>query len=115
MRLPFNSKDILESIKSSKYGVITVENHTVMGGLGTIVSEAMAESGTPKVIEKLGLQDKFPHGASKKYLMKEYGFDAISIVAAAEKLSGKNLGITEDDLKHVDIKPMHSYLKAEDL
>lgn len=112
---PFNAKDILESISASKYGVITVENHTVMGGLGTIVSEAMAETGTPKIIEKLGLQDKFPHGASKKYLMKEYGFDAMSIVAAAEKLSGKNLGITENDLKQVDIKPMHSHLKAEDL
>lgn len=112
---PFYSKDILESISSSKYGVISVENHTVMGGLGTIISEVMAKAGVPKKIEKLGLQDKFPHGASKKYLMKEYGFDALSIVAAAEKLSGKNLGITGEDFKQVDIKPIHSHLKAEDL
>ncbi|MEI7542723.1 MAG: transketolase C-terminal domain-containing protein [bacterium] len=112
---PFNSKDIIDSIAQSKYGVISVENHTVMGGLGTIIAEAMAEAGVPKKLLKLGLQDKFPHGASKKYLMREYGFDAIAIVAAAEKLSGKNLGITEAELKQVDIKPMHSHLKAEDL
>lgn len=112
---PFNSKDILEAISSSKYGIISVENHTVMGGLGTMISEAMAEAGVPKKIEKLGLQDKFPHGASKKYLMKEYGFDAMSIVAAAEKLSCGSLGITENDIKSVDIKPLHSHLKAEDL
>lgn len=112
---PFNSKDIIESIANSKYGIISVENHTVMGGLGTIISEAMAEAGIPKKILKLGLQDKFPHGASKKYLMKEYGFDGMAIVAATEKLSGKTLGITEADLKQVDIKPMHSHLKAEDL
>ena len=112
---PFNSKDILEAISSSKYGIISVENHTVMGGLGTMISEAMAEAGMAKKIEKLGLQDKFPHGAGKKYLMKEYGFDAMSIVAAAEKLSCGSLGITENDIKSVDIKPLHSHLKAEDL
>ncbi|MCE5300063.1 MAG: transketolase [Spirochaetia bacterium] len=112
---PFNAADILEAVSASKYGVITVENHTTIGGLGTIVSEAMAENGMAKKIEKLGLQDKFAHGASKRCLMKEYGFDAPSIVAAFEKLSGSMTGISEEELKAVEIKPVHSPLKAEDL
>jgi hypothetical protein len=39
----------------------------------------------------------------------------MSVVAAAEKLSCGSLGITENDIKSVDIKPLHSHLKAEDL
>ena len=112
---PFNASDVLEAVSASRFGAITVENHTTVGGLGTIVSEAVAENGIAKKVEKLGLQDRFAHGASKRYLMKEYGFDAVSIVAAYEKLSGATTGISEAELKAVEIKPMHSNLKAEDL
>ncbi len=112
---PFNAADILEAVSASKYGVISVENHTTIGGLGSIISEAMAEAGLAKKIEKLGLQDRFAHGASKRYLMKEYGFDAPSIVAAYEKLSGSMTGISDEELKAVEIKPVHSAMKAEDL
>ena len=112
---PFNSKQLLGPISTSKYGVITVENHTVIGGLGSIVSECMAENGLPKKIAKLGLQDKFAHGASKAYLMKEYGFDAMAIIKQTEKMTGMNFNISEAELKQVNIIPMHSAIKAEDL
>jgi transketolase len=112
---PFDPGAIPDMISGSKYGVITVENHTVIGGLGTIISETIAEAGISTKIIKLGLQDKFAHGASKTYLMKEYGFDAMSIVAAAEKLSGSISGIQEETVKKVDIKPSTRYINPEDL
>ena len=112
---PFNSKDILDSIASSKYGVITMENHTVLGGLGSIVADAMAGAGSGKKLYKLGLQDKFGHGASKGYLMREYGFDALALVLKAEGITGTRFGITENDLKTVKIEIMHADIKAEDL
>jgi len=112
---PFNAGQVLDSIAASKYGVITIENHTVMGGLGTIISEAMAEAGSGKKIYKLGMQDKFGHGASKKYLMKEYGFDAMALVSKVEEITGTKLGITDNDMKTVKIEIMHGDIKAEDL
>jgi transketolase len=75
----------------------------------------MAEAGSGKKIYKLGLQDKFGHGASKQYLMKEYGFDAMALVKKAEEITGSKLAITEDDLKTVKIEVMHGDIKAEDL
>jgi transketolase len=112
---PFNSKQVIDSIAASKYGVITMENHTVIGGLGSIISEAMAQAGVGKKIYKLGLQDKFGHGASKEYLMKEYGFDAMALVSKAEEITGIKFGISREDLKTVNIQPSQSYVKAEDL
>ncbi|MGD0565979.1 MAG: transketolase C-terminal domain-containing protein [Candidatus Goldiibacteriota bacterium] len=112
---PFNSKDILDSIASSKYGAITMENHTVLGGLGSIVADAMAGAGIGKKLYKLGLQDKFGHGASKGYLMREYGFDAMALVLKAEEIAGAKFGITENELKSVKIEVMHGDIKAEDL
>jgi transketolase len=112
---PFNPKDILDSIASSKHGAITMENHTVMGGLGSIVADAMAGAGSGKKLYKLGLQDKFGHGASKGYLMREYGFDAMALVLKAEEITGAKFGITGEDLKTVKIEIMHGDIKAEDL
>jgi transketolase len=112
---PFNATQVMNSIEASKYGVITMENHTVMGGLGSIISDAMAEAGSGKKIYKLGLQDKFGHGASKGYLMREYGFDAMALVLKAEEITGQKLGITEDDLKIVKLSIAQPDIKPEDL
>ena len=95
---PFTDPLVVESIKKAKYGVITMENHTVIGGLGTAVAEVMVENQIGKKLIKVGIQDEFTHGASKPYLMKKYGLDAIALIKAVEKLIGKNLNFSENDL-----------------
>jgi len=112
---PFNAKAVIEDIKKSKYGVITIENHSTIGGLGTIISEAVAEYGVPKKVVKIGLQDTFAHGGSRPYLMKVYKIDAMKLIEEVEILTGKMLGIKETDLADVHITPVHSLSKAEAL
>jgi transketolase len=112
---PFNNKIIPDLLATPKYGIITIENHTIIGGLGTIIAEKMVENKISKNLIKLGLNDTFAHGASKHYLMKEYGFDALSIINATEKLIGSSLNINENDLSKIDIEPMHSLSKPEAL
>jgi transketolase len=112
---PFNDPAVLEAVARSRYGVITVENHTVIGGLGTAVAEVMAEAGLGKKLVRLGINDIYPHGASRRYLMKEYRIDALAIVEEVEKLVGSTFGIVEDDLTAVRIEPKHSEAKAEAL
>jgi transketolase len=112
---PFSDPQVLEAIQTSRYGVITMENHTVIGGLGSAVAELMAENGIGKRLVRLGLQDTYAHGASRSYLMKEYHLDAISLVQAIEKLIGEELHIKENDLAEVRIQPVHSAAKAEAL
>ena len=97
---PFTDPTIVEAINKSKYGVITIENHLDIGGLGTAVADVIAENGLGKRLVKIGLPG-YPHGASKMYLMKKYGIDAMHLVEAVEELTGKKLGIQEDDLEKV--------------
>lgn len=97
---PFTDPTILEALKKTKYGVVTIENHLTTGGLGTAVADMMAENGIGKRLIKIGLTS-YPHGASKMYLMKKYGIDAMNLVKAVETLTKMNLKIKESDLEEV--------------
>ena len=112
---PFVDEQIPEAISASKHGVITMENHTIFGGLGTAVSEVVAEHGLGKRLVRMGLQDKFAHGASPRYLMREHEIDALALVDRVETLLGEQLNIREDELAAVRLEPVHSEAKAEAL
>lgn len=112
---PFHHPEIIEEIAASRYGAVTLENHSVVGGLGSIIAEAMAEAGTARPLRRLGIPDTFVHGASRRYLMKEYGLDAMALIAAVETLSGQRFGIAEEDLARSFTPAVLSAAKAEAL
>ncbi|HBS58734.1 MAG TPA: transketolase [Firmicutes bacterium] len=112
---PFNDPAVLEAVAQARYGVITMENHSVIGGLGTIIAEQMAEAGLGQKLARIGLRDTFVHGASRPYLMRKYRLDALALVEESEKLTGENFRITEDELAQVYLAPVHSDAKAEAL
>ena len=86
---PFSDPAVLDSLKKVKYGAVTIENHTVIGGLGTCVAEVIAENGLNVKLLKLGLQDKYAPCGSQKYLMKLYGMDANALIQKIGELTGK--------------------------
>lgn len=112
---PFARAAFLDAARGVRHGVVTLENHLVTGGLGSIVGEIMAEEGLGLRLVRLGLQDTFAHGASRPYLMKKLGLDATALVSAIEGLVGRRTGITEADLQAVRLDEVHSAAKAEAL
>jgi len=112
---PFTDPQVENAISQATQGVITMENHSVIGGLGTCVAEIIASKGLSKKLVKLGIQDRFLHGASKRYLMKEHGIDAVTLIKTVEKIIGKELNISERELGTVRIEAVHSESKAEAL
>lgn len=92
-----------------------MENHILNGGLGTATAEMMVEHGISKRLIRLGLNDTYAHGASKPYLMRKYGLDALALVQAVEKLLGRPLKIGEKDLQSVRLDKVHSAAKVEAL
>lgn len=112
---PFIDPTVLAAAEQPKYGVITMENHTIIGGLGSEVAEVMAEAGTGKKLVRIGLKDTYAHGASRPYLMRTHGLDAMALVQEVEKMVGENLNVTEADLKAVRFDAVHSEAKAEAL
>lgn len=112
---PFNDPVVAEAAAQARCGVITLENHTIIGGLGSAVAEVMAERGIGKKLVRLGLQDTYSHGASRAYLLHEYRLDAPALVAAVEKLFGAAFDISENDLAAVRLEPVHSEARVEAL
>ncbi len=112
---PFNEEKILDLLTNIKLGVITMENHLVNGGLGTMISELISKYGLSKKLIKLGLNDTFAHGGSKQYLAKYYGFDAYSLINSIEDFIGQKLNINEKDIESARIENVHSLSKAEAL
>ncbi len=112
---PFTDVSVMDAIARSHYGVITMENHTILGGLGSIVAEQMAERGMDKRLARVGLNDTFAHGASKHYLMKKYRMDATALISKVEALTGRKFNIAEGELRETFVAPVHSAEKAEAL
>ncbi|MBW7917466.1 MAG: transketolase [Trueperaceae bacterium] len=112
---PFDAAAVLPSLTKPRYGVITFENHSVIGGLGTEVAEVMAEHGVGVPLLRLGIPDTYVHGGSKPYLMRYYGLDAAALVRGVERLLGRSLGIEEEDLAAVRVEPVHDKFRAEAL
>lgn len=112
---PCNSPVILEALAKPNYGVVSLENHLVTGGLGSILAEKIADAGLGVRLTRLGLQDTFAHGASKPYLMREYGLDALALTRAVEQMVGQPLNIKEEELAAVRLDAVHSDHKVEAL
>ncbi|HEY0601281.1 MAG TPA: transketolase C-terminal domain-containing protein [Herpetosiphonaceae bacterium] len=112
---PFNDPIVLEALDQPRHGVITMENHSIVGGLGTAVAEVMAENGIARKLVRIGLKDTYAHGASRDYLMREYGLDALALVRQVEALLNTTLDIDEEDLAAVRLIAVHSSAKAEAL
>ncbi len=112
---PFTDPAVLDALSAPRYGVITMENHSIVGGLGSAVAELMAENGIGKRLARVGLKDTFAHGGGRAYLMRYYSLDALTLVNRVETLIGEKLGITENNLAAVRLEHAHSKAKEEDL
>lgn len=64
--------------------VVTVEDHTIIGGLGSAVAELIAEE-VPAALVRLGLQDTYGESGFPEELLDAYGMSIEAIIAGAEK------------------------------
>ncbi len=90
---PFSDAPLLEAASRCRHGVITLENHSVVGGLGSALAERMAEEGLGRRLLRLALPDRYLHGASRAFLMRETGIDARGVVEGVERLLGQRLDL----------------------
>jgi len=112
---PFSDPAVIQAVSSVRAGVISLENHSIIGGLGSTVAELMAEAGLGQRLIRLGLKDRYAHGASRAYLMREYGLDAGAVVKAAENLLATSFDAQPEDLAAMPLPGLFDGNKAEDL
>ena len=68
--------------------LLTVEEHSVIGGLGSAVADVLAAK-QPARLVKIGVNDEFGHSGPAVELLKQYGLCAENIIAKAKEALGK--------------------------
>ncbi|MDD4681344.1 MAG: transketolase family protein [Clostridia bacterium] len=81
---PIDEEAIIKAASETK-GIVTAEEHTILGGLGGAVAETVAQS-HPAPIEFVGIRDAFGQSGKPAELLKEYNLTADDIVIAVENL-----------------------------
>lgn len=81
-------RDIIIKAAKETGKIITVEEHNVIGGLGSAVGDVVLEE-CPVPVIKIGVNDVFGHSGAAKDLLKEYRLCAENIVAVTKAALGK--------------------------
>jgi transketolase len=95
---PFDDPRVISAVQKPRYGVITLENHSVCGGLGSATANLIAKHGGRRLV-KLGLKDTYAHGATLPYLLRKYEMDARALTNAVEGLMGQTFDIGDSELE----------------
>ena len=74
---PFDIETVVKSANKTGF-VVTVEDHSINGGIGSAVCEALSENHPTKVL-RIGVNDIFGQSGTPKELLKYYGLDSSSI------------------------------------
>ena len=74
---PIDREAVIKVAKETKK-IVTIEDHSIIGGLGSTVCEVLAEE-YPCHVTRLGVKDTFGKSGSAEELLKEYGIDCLSI------------------------------------
>lgn len=80
---PLDGATIIEKAKQTKF-VITVENHSIIGGLGSAVCELLAEY-YPVPVQRIGINDTFGQSGKWDYLLEYYGLTANKLAGTIKK------------------------------
>jgi len=81
---PLDEEAIIKAAKETK-GIITIEEHSIYGGLGAAVSEVVCQT-APTKMKILAIADEAPITGNTKEVFNYYGLTAENLVKVAEKL-----------------------------
>ncbi len=81
---PLDGKTILKSAKKTG-AVVTVEEHQIIGGLGSAVAEILGEI-NPVLMRRIGVQDRWGESGEPEELLKAFGLKSKNIIQAAQEV-----------------------------
>ena len=87
---PLDRLTVLEAAKNTG-AIMTIEDHTVLGGLGSAVAEVVCQE-CPVPMCLVGIQDQFGESGDPELLYRDHGMDVDSIVAKAIALKARKQG-----------------------
>ena len=80
MLKPLSTKALVDSIGGHR-AIITVEEHSIIGGLGSLVMEHLADAGETATVHRIALSDGWSESAPNDFLLEKYGLSAERVAA----------------------------------
>ncbi len=77
--------DAVVSMAQVTGAVVTAEEHSIIGGLGSAVAEVLGEK-IPVPLKRIGVMDRFGESGNPEALLKKYGLTADDIVNGAKEV-----------------------------
>ena len=84
---PIDEDIIIKAAKETK-GIVTVEEHSIIGGLGSAVTEVVSEN-APTYVERIGTMDVFGESGDGNELLEKYGLNVKNIIDKSKKILSK--------------------------
>ncbi|MCK0070484.1 transketolase family protein [Kordiimonas laminariae] len=84
---PIDVDEVVAAARETS-GIVTAEDHNIMGGMGSAVAECLAEH-HPARVKFIGIKDVFGKSGEHDELPTMFGIDADSVAAACRELAGK--------------------------
>ncbi len=83
---PIDREIIIKAAKETK-GIVTAEEHSIIGGLGAMVSQVVCNE-CPTKVKMVGIQDTFGESGTPNELMEKYGLTAEKIIEEIRNIIG---------------------------
>ena len=79
-------EELIKKLAKEHEVIVTAEEHSVIGGLGSAVAEVLAKEGSGCRLKMIGLNDEFGQSGKPKDLLAYYGLDASSIAKKIQEI-----------------------------
>jgi transketolase len=77
--------DAIVTLAERTSRIVTAEDHSIIGGLGSAVAEVLGER-RPTPMRRIGLRDVYGESAPNDYLLEAYGISAGHVASAAREM-----------------------------
>jgi transketolase len=82
---PFD-ENIVDKLAKKVNSILTIEEHSIIGGLGSAVAERLAEKGFKGKFKRMGVRDTFCESGDPKDLLEKYGLTANHMIKLAKEM-----------------------------
>lgn len=90
--------ELINNLASKVKGIVTIENHSVIGGLGGAIAEVLAQKPNHAPIRFVGVEDVFTESGSATEVKEKYGLNVENIVSKVKETmkSGTPISVTTE-------------------
>jgi transketolase len=81
---PLDGDAVLRAARETG-GIVTAEEHTIIGGLGSAVAELICENGVAVPVQRVGIHDEFAESGTHAELLDKYGMSVAAVASAARR------------------------------